>query len=114
MDLGPVTTYIGINIVSDRRSRRLFLDQTPYVHSILDEFKMSNCTPLAIPMDPKENWTTTTENTPLPPKEIKVYQRLIGKLMYLMLASRPVITYATTKLAQFASSPTKRHWLGVM
>ena len=30
--------------------------------------------------------------------------------MYLMLATRPDIAYAVTKLAQYASSPTSHHW----
>lgn len=34
--------------------------------------------------------------------------------MYLMLGTRPDIAYAITKLAQFASTPTERHWREVL
>ena len=34
--------------------------------------------------------------------------------MYLMLGTRPDITFAVTKLAQFASAPTSKHWAGVI
>ena len=34
--------------------------------------------------------------------------------MHLMLATRPDIAYAVTKLAQFAAIPTNRHWTGVL
>ena len=84
----------------------------PYVLEILKEFKLLNATPVTIPMNPKESWEPTDTNIML--SEIKIYQKAICKLMYLMLASRPDISYAITKLAQYASAPTLRHWNGVL
>lgn len=34
--------------------------------------------------------------------------------MYLMIATRPDIAYPVTKLAQFGSCPTPRHWKGIL
>jgi len=66
-------------------------------------------------MDPKATWEQREDDIPLTAgKEIKIYQRAIGQLMYLMLATRPDIAYAVTKLAQFAAIPTNRHWAGVL
>ena len=62
-DLGPVVKYTGIHILRDRKSRRLFLDQAPYVHEILDEFHMTNCTPSSLPMDPKPAASLLTNAT---------------------------------------------------
>ena len=39
----------------------------------------------------------------------KTYQSIIGSLLYIMLGTRPDITYAVTKLAQFAANPLKEH-----
>ena len=97
-DLGPVSKYIGMVITRDRTNRRLCIDQAPYVHDILDKFQMSNCAPLSIPMDPKQKWDRP-DVTLLSPAETKVYQRAIGRLMYLMVGTRPDIAYAVTKLA---------------
>lgn len=113
-DLGPVRRYTGFVITRDRKNRRLYMDQTPYVYEILDEFAMSNCTPSATPMDAKETWDTREEDLLLETEGINLYQRAIGKLMYLMLGSRPDIAYAVTKLAQVAAAPTERHWKGVL
>jgi len=113
-DLGPAGLYTGIYIIQDRHHHRLFLDQAPYVSEILEDYKMTNCTPSAIPMDPKATWDQQQDDIPLVGKEIKLYQRAIGQLMYLMLATRPDIAYAVTKLAQFAATPTNRHWAGVL
>jgi len=113
-DLGPAGLYTGIYIIRDRNHHRLFLDQAPYVSEILEDYNMTNCTPSAIPMDPKATWDQQQDDIPLVGREIKLYQRAIGQLMYLMLATRPDIAYAVTKLAQFAATPTNRHWAGVL
>ena len=38
------------------------------------------------------------------------YAQLIGSLMYLALATRPDISYAVNRLAQFTSNPKPVHW----
>ena len=40
-----------------------------------------------------------------------MYQRLIGSLMWLMLATRPDIYYFVGQLARFTSNPTNEHWM---
>ena len=65
-------------------------------------------------MDPKESWEDRPTDILLNKPEKKVFQRAIGQLMYLMLATRLDISYAVTKLAQFGSCPTQRHWNGVL
>ena len=106
-DLGPVVKYMGIHIIRNRKTRRLFLDQAPYVDEILEKFDMTNCVPSSLPMDPRDTWTDA--GLPLDEKGIQLYQRAIGWLMYLMLGTRPDIAYAVIKLAQFASAPTSKH-----
>ena len=116
-DLGPVSKYIGMVITRDRPNRRLCIDQAPYVHDILDEFQMSNCSPVSIPMDPKDKWDPSDgalSGDVLSPAETKVYQRAIGRLMYLMVGTRPDIAYAVTKLAQFSARPSLHHWSGII
>src|ERR1700678_1097387 len=41
------------------------------------------------------------------------YATLIGSLMYLSLATRPNITYAVNRLAQFTSDPLPKHWTAI-
>jgi len=82
-----------------RPNRRLYIDHAPYVHDILEEFLMSNTTPVSIPMDPNEQWEPKKNDIFLDTKETRVYQRAIDRLMYLMLGTRPDIAYAVCKLA---------------
>jgi len=43
------------------------------------------------------------------PELQKRYQTVIGSLLYLMLGTRPDISFAVTKMAQFAANPTEDH-----
>ena len=43
------------------------------------------------------------------PELRKRYQTVIGSLLYLMLGTRPDISFAVTKMAQFAANPTEDH-----
>ena len=115
-ELGPASVYTGVYIFRDRPSRCLYLDQAPYVAEILYDFGMSNSTPPAIPMDPRQSWMPSDPitDTILDNTGKRLYQRAIGQLMYLMLATRPDIAYAVTKPAQFSACPSERHWLGVL
>ena len=38
------------------------------------------------------------------------YQSMLGSIMYIMLQTRPDIAYAISKLSQFSSNPTERHF----
>ena len=40
---------------------------------------------------------------------IKGYQTIIGVLMYLMLGTRPDLSYAVSKLSRFSSNPSDEH-----
>ena len=75
---------------------------------------MQNCTPSAIPIDPKQTWEIKDSDTILDDKEIKLYQRIIGQLMYLMLGTCPDICYVVMKLGQAAATPTLSYWQGVL
>ena len=113
-DLGPASLYNRVYVIRDHVNRRIYLDQATYVNEILDDFCMSNCTPASTHMEPKITWKTLPTDQPLEPKGIKIYQRAIGQLMYLILAIRPDIAFAVTKLAQFCSSPVEKHWNSVL
>ena len=65
-------------------------------------------------MDPKQTWEIRDSDTMLVGKEIKLYQRAIGQLMYLMLGTCLDICYVVTELVQASTSPTVCHLQGVL
>jgi hypothetical protein len=49
-DLGPVSYYLGVYIQRDRSQRTLSLSQTAYMDKVLNDFQMTDVTPVDTPM----------------------------------------------------------------
>jgi hypothetical protein len=71
-------------------------------------------------MDPNVKLDEEAKNPGKEPTEAETdpniehgYAQLIGSLMYLALATRPDISYAVNRLAQFTSKPKPMHWTAV-
>ena len=112
-DMGQVKDFLGLQV--ERQSDgSIFVHQTPYILEILELCGMADCKPVATPMEanfyPQASPSTsdTTEN-PLR----STYATIIGKLMFLMLGTRPDIAYAVGALSQFNSNPTEEHMSAV-
>src|ERR1700759_834559 len=50
-DLGEAKFVLGIEIERDRANRVIYLNQQQYVENVLERFNMSDCKPVATPME---------------------------------------------------------------
>jgi hypothetical protein len=106
-DLGPATSILGMKIERDPLCRSVSLSQPGYIESILDNFSMSDCNPSSMPMD--EGQKLSVQMSPSTPEEkakmARVpYRELIGKLLYLAVATRPDIAYVVGVLCRFVET----------
>ena len=109
-DLGPATVFIGLRIIRDRTRRLIYVDQSHYCRHILDLYRLSDCNPCLIPMNPSDHLLTRAKPEEcLSASEKTTYQAIIGSLGYLMNCGRPDLAFPVNKLAQFASCPAERH-----
>lgn len=100
--MGNLKYFLGIEIA--RSHKGLFLSQRKYVLDLLRETGKLGAKPANIPMDFSQK--VTTDNEPL--KDIGMFQRLVGKLIYLTI-TRPDISYAVSYVSQFMQKPMKGH-----
>jgi hypothetical protein len=107
-DLGPCSYYLGMSIRRDRQNRILYLSQQSYIHKVLHQFQMDDCTPVTTPID----------TSPMPENEADYvcpvnqrieYQRIVGSLMYIMLGTRGDIAYAVSMASRYLSNPGPQH-----
>ena len=115
-DMGEVTSYLSIRIRRDRRRKCIYLDQTQYIEDMLKKFGIENCAPIGTPMD--VNVRLSKEMCPQTQDEVEEmanipYQSAVGSLMYLMLATRPDITYAIGVVSKFNSNYGRQHWQAI-
>jgi hypothetical protein len=108
-DMGNAGHYLGMNISRDRLAGTLKLDQTSYIISVLDRFKVSNPTrPRNVPLATGTR-LSKTEGEPLPPELSKVYKEIVGSLLYLSVCTRPDMAQSVGMLCRYMATPTSFH-----
>ncbi|KAJ3017425.1 hypothetical protein NUW54_g585 [Trametes sanguinea] len=70
------------------------IKQSQYIQTILGRFKMTNCNPVPMLLDPNVKLCKEPEDANLTKMRGVPYQTLIGSLMYAVLGTRPDISYA--------------------
>ena len=111
-DLGEAKTYLGIQISRDRIKRTMSITQSEYINKVLKRFNMQDCKGAFTPMDAKAEFSKETSNTATK-EEIKLYQAMIGSVMYCMVETRPDIAFAVSVLSRYSSNPNMAHFTAV-
>ncbi|KAL8098650.1 hypothetical protein AgCh_031421 [Apium graveolens] len=103
-DVGPLTYFLGLEIHRDAAG--IIMCQKKYTCDILHKYGLSTAKPVLLPMDPHVKLTAGEGELLSDPA---LYQRLIGKLIYLTI-TRPDIAYTVQLLSQFIQQPTSTHF----
>ncbi|XP_072090654.1 uncharacterized mitochondrial protein AtMg00810-like [Arachis hypogaea] len=101
--LGDLNFFFGLELSHSKAG--IALTQRKYALSLLEDTCYLGCKPATTPMDANLK-LRAGEGDPVP--NPSHYRRLIGHLMYLTI-SRPNITFAVVKLAQFMFDPRLPH-----
>ena len=106
-DLDKPERLLGIKIRHNRDTSTIHLSQPTFIDTIAKHFDISIGKIAKSPMDINIDLQKTTAN------ESRIdapYSSLIGSINYCAIATRPDISYATNKCAQFTSKPSLVHW----
>jgi hypothetical protein len=115
-DLGDACYVLGIQIIRDRKNRRLMLSQASYVDKVLARFSMQNSKKGLMPT--RHGIVLSKMQCPKTPQEEEEMRRVpyasaVGSLMYAMLCTRPDICYAVGVVSRYQSNPGPEHWIAV-
>jgi Reverse transcriptase (RNA-dependent DNA polymerase) len=108
-DLGEIKSYLGIRITRDRSAKCLEIDQSGYIKDVLDRFNMTDANPHNTPLPAGADVHLIKNTEQASQSEIKHYQSLIGSLLYVQIGTRPDISFAVSRLAQYAANPSNQH-----
>ena len=115
VDLGQCSKFLSILIIRDRSARRLWLSSHIYVAELLEEWNLTSCRHSNMPFPPNVMDKSTAPSNALPDITdadiVPKYQRLVGCLLYLAIATRPDISFHVMWLGQFNACPTRSHFL---
>lgn len=105
--------FLGIEVLRDRKSRRLWLSQSVYIEKLAKLLKHDDpaCDEYTgkgylIPMSPEELLPYEGEATLT---EVNLYQRKIGSILYAAVMTRPDVAFAASRLARFNQNPGPKH-----
>ncbi|CAH9100364.1 unnamed protein product [Cuscuta epithymum] len=102
-DLGPLSYFLGIAVT--RHPQGIFLNQAKYAGEILSWASLSDCNPVATPVDTNSKLSATAGP---PVEEPTLYRSLAGALQYLTF-TRPDISYAVQQICLFMHDPRAPH-----
>jgi hypothetical protein len=107
-ELGNVTWFLGCRVIHDRKARKVWIVQDAYVAGMAKRFDI----------DLKKRLTPMKGNTELRKaptgynagKQIKkLYQELVGSLMWPATITRGDVAATVSKLAMYLTNPTQEH-----
>ena len=115
-DLGPAKQILGMQIIRDRKNKKLWLSQEKYINKVLERFNMINAKPVVSPL--ASQFKLSKEQCPSSEKEKQEmkkvpYASAIGSLMYAMVCTRPDLAHAVGVVSRFLSNPGRKHWAAV-
>jgi hypothetical protein len=108
-DLGPAAYFVGVRITRDRQAKKIYLCQDAYIKKILERFDLSNCKHVDTPCASGFENIMLPFDGESPPEHVKLYQSMVGSLMYLATHTRPDIAYAVSMMARFLTNPSPQH-----
>lgn len=82
------------------------MNQKRYISKILERFEMTHCKPRVTPCEMKIKFDSEGEST-----DSKKYREVVGSLIYLMISTRPDLSFIVSKLSQYLSEPKQQHWV---
>jgi len=109
-DLGPLTSFLGLEIERNYNQRTLHLSQKIYLEKILLQHRLECCNPPLTPADPDVCLEKSEPEFEAIPENKRKYQSAVGSLMYAMLGYRPDISYAVAKVSQYSTNPDITHF----
>lgn len=98
--------FLGMEI--KQLEKQITISQEGYIETLLKKYGMSDCKSVSTPMVSGQDKEPNLSDDII---KSRIYQELIGELLYLSSRTRPDIAFATSYLSQFNTRPEKHHYL---
>lgn len=109
-DIGEAKLILGMRVQRDCKAKTILLDQESYIQEALKRFNMANANPARTPLPSGAVLQKADSDYKADSGLLRQYQALIGTLIYVMIGTRPDISYAVIRLSQYMSNPTDHHY----
>ena len=112
-DLGLARQILGMQILHDRKAKKLWLSQEKYIKRVLERFNMKHARLVSTPLG--AHFKLRKKSCSSSKKEKKdiastIYFLAVGSLIYAMVCTRPYIAHVVGVVSRFMVNPGKDHW----
>lgn len=105
VSLGPVKKFLGMEIERDYERKVLKIHQKSYVEKVLQKFKMQDCNTVSTPCEMNLKLEKTEDYLCSKP-----YRELIGCIIYLVVCTRPDLSYTVNYFSRFQNNASDEHY----
>lgn len=111
-DFGPISYFLGMEVIRDCKNKLITLSQRGYILNSLKRFGIEDCKAVDTPMVNGSRLVKEEDNK-ASIGEITAYSQVVGTLMYLMVETRPDVAYAVSVVSRFMTNPNSEHMTAV-
>jgi len=109
---GIIDQNLGLRVIQDIAAGTVVFQQEGYIAALAEEYAehvsgRRVSTPARAHLEYRVRDALETRTNPRDPALVKVYQRLVGSLIFAAIATRPDIAYAVGMLSRAMSCPTE-------
>ena len=104
-DLGDLSWILGMHVTCNCDTGWIAISQQKHIEETLEKFRKSDIRPISMPTLTNKHLIKISS----PEIDIKLYQSVIGVLMYPMLGTCPDLAYTVAALGCHSVSPGKEH-----
>ncbi|CCF48866.1 hypothetical protein NDA11_006600 [Ustilago hordei] len=106
---GNVSHIIRLNVHYNQEAWMLLINQSGYIEGVIAKFRMDQAWVVMTPATESINSLKPQEGDSASTKEIQQYTSLVGSLLWITQGTRPNITFAVSRCAQFVANPSREH-----
>ncbi len=111
-DMGPISWYLGIEVIRSRPNRTLYINQSVFTQRMLEDLEIEDCKSAKVPVDSVIRLVKDVYQEPeyqATKKQVQGYQSLVGSLLWLACMTRPDVSFSIEKCNRYASNSTPTH-----
>ena len=115
-DLGSTRQILDMQILHDRKAKKLWLSQEKYIERVLERFNMKHAKPVSTPLGAHfklRNKSCSSSKKEKKDMALTIYSSVVGSLKYAMVCTQPDIAHAIGVVSRFMVNPGKDHWEAV-
>ena len=116
-DLGEAKKILGVELIRNRKNGTLVLSQQRYIKKVLEKFEMGRSKPVLTPL-PAHFKLSSQQCPKIDAERVEMssipYSSAVGCLMYAMILTRLVMSYAVSMVNRYTVDPGKEHWKAVV